>query len=57
MPSSRNHSGPRPRTGTTVASVSTLFTSVGFELGIAGPSDDRSIPADQPICGDVVNSP
>src|SRR5437763_14358832 len=50
-------SEPRPRIGTTLASVSTLFTSVGFELGTARPSDERSTPADQPICAIAVKRP
>ena len=57
VPMLRYQSAPRPRIGTTLASVSTLFTSVGFELGTATPSDERSMPADQPICGMAVNSP
>ncbi len=50
VPIERNQSGPRATMWVTVASVSTLFTSVG--LAVAGPPPAASGSwADQPSCG------
>ena len=55
VPSDRCHSGPRARTWVTVASVSTLFTTVGFDAGIVSTTPAGE--ALQPVVGTVANRP
>ena len=55
VPIDRYHSGPRARMWGTLASVSTLLTSVGLALSAGWASFLGA--EDQPACGPVANRP
>jgi hypothetical protein len=57
VPMPRNHSAPRVRMWATLASVSTLLTSVGLATSGSGPCPGSRGTDSQPIWEPVANSP